>query len=100
LKVRDRASYEFALASVAVILDIQDGRIQHSHVAFGGIGTKPWRATLAEKVLTGALANTQNYRTAAEAALSQAKGYHDNTFKIELAKRTLVRALTTAGGIS
>jgi len=51
-------------------------------------------------VLTGALANEQNYRTAAEAALSQAKGYKDNSFKIELAKRTLVRALTTAGGMS
>jgi xanthine dehydrogenase YagS FAD-binding subunit len=100
LKVRDRASYEFALTSVAVILDIKDGRIQHAHVALGGVGTKPWRAILAEKVLTGATANTQNYRTAAEAALSQAKGYKDNSFKIELAKRTLVRALTTAGDLS
>jgi len=100
LKVRDRASYEFALASAAVILDIQNGRIQHAHVALGGVGTKPWRTILAEKVLTGAIANEQNYRTAAEAALSQAKGYGDNTFKIELAKRTLVRALTTAGGMS
>jgi xanthine dehydrogenase YagS FAD-binding subunit len=100
LKVRDRASYEFALSSAAVILDIQNGRIQHAHVALGGIGTKPWRAILAEKVLTGATANTQNYRTAAEAALNQAKGYKDNTFKIELAKRTLVRALTTVGDMS
>jgi xanthine dehydrogenase YagS FAD-binding subunit len=100
LKVRDRASYEFALASAAVILDIQNGRIRQSHIAIGGVGTKPWRCTLAEKVLTGALANEQNYRTAAEAALSQAKGYKDNSFKIELAKRTLVRALTTAGGMS
>jgi xanthine dehydrogenase YagS FAD-binding subunit len=100
LKVRDRASYEFALASAAVILDIQNGRIQHAHVALGGVGTRPWRAILAEKVLTGAMANPQNYRTAAEAALSQAKGHKDNAFKIELAKRTLVRALTTAGGIS
>jgi xanthine dehydrogenase YagS FAD-binding subunit len=100
LKVRDRASYEFALASAAVILDIQNGRIQHAHVALGGIGTKPWRAILAEKVLMGATANEQNYRTAAEAALSQAKSYKDNSFKIELAKRTLVRALTTAGGVS
>ena len=100
LKVRDRASYEFALASAAVILDIQNGRIRHAHVALGGVGTKPWRAILAEKVLTGAAANEQTYRTAAEAVLSQANGYKDNSFKIELAKRTLVRALTTAGGLS
>ncbi|WP_158799028.1 xanthine dehydrogenase family protein subunit M [Pedobacter sp. L105] len=100
LKVRDRASYEFALTSAAVILDIQNGRILKSHIALGGIGTKPWRADLAEKVLNGAIANQQTYRAAAEAALSQAKGYKDNSFKIELAKRTLVRALTTTGGIS
>jgi xanthine dehydrogenase YagS FAD-binding subunit len=100
LKVRDRASYEFALASAAVILDIQNGRIQHVHIALGGVATKPWRAMLAEKVLTGATANEQTYRTAAEAALSPAKGYKDNSFKIELAKRTLVRALITAGGMS
>jgi xanthine dehydrogenase YagS FAD-binding subunit len=100
LKVRDRASYEFALTSAAVILDIQNGRIQHAHVALGGVGTKPWRAVLAEKVLTGAVANEQTYRTAAEASLSQAKGYKDNSFKIELAKHTLVRALTTVGNMS
>jgi xanthine dehydrogenase YagS FAD-binding subunit len=100
LKVRDRASYEFALTSAAVILDIQSGRIQHARIAFGGVGTKPWRSTLAEKVLTGAIANEQTYRTAAEAELSQAKGYKDNAFKIELAKRTLVRALTIVGGMS
>jgi xanthine dehydrogenase YagS FAD-binding subunit len=100
LKVRDRASYEFALTSAAVIITLQNGRIQNARVAMGGIGTKPWRAILAEKVLIGAVANQQNYRTAAEAALSQAKGYKDNAFKIELAKRTLVRALTTVGGMS
>jgi len=100
LKVRDRASYEFALTSAAVILDIKDGRILKSHIALGGVGTKPWRSDLAEKVLNGAMANQQTYRAAAEAALSQAKGYQDNSFKIELAKRTLVRALTTTGGIS
>lgn len=100
LKVRDRASYEFALASAAVILNIQSGRIEKAHIALGGVGTKPWRAVLAEKVLNGAVASEQNYRTAAEAALSQAKGYKDNSFKIELAKRTLVRALTTVGGMA
>ncbi len=100
LKVRDRASYEFALTSAAVILDIQNGRVQRAQIALGGVGTKPWRAKLAEKVLLGALANEQSYRTAAEAELSQAKGYTYNSFKIELAKRTLVRALTTVGGMS
>jgi xanthine dehydrogenase YagS FAD-binding subunit len=100
LKVRDRASYEFALTSAAVILNLQNGRVQNAHIALGGVGTKPWRATLAEKVLTGALANEQTYRTAAEAALSQAKGYKDNMFKIELCKRTLVRALNTVREMS
>jgi xanthine dehydrogenase YagS FAD-binding subunit len=100
LKVRDRASYEFALTSAAVILNIQSGRILQAHVAFGGIGTKPWRATLAEKVLTGAAANEESYLAAAEAALSHAQAHKDNAFKIELAKRTLVRALTTAAEIS
>jgi len=100
LKVRDRQSYEFALTSAAVVMNIQNGKIQNAHIALGGVGTIPWRAISAEKVLTGAVANQQNYRTAAEAALSQAKGYGDNTFKIELAKRTLVRALTTVGVMS
>jgi xanthine dehydrogenase YagS FAD-binding subunit len=100
LKVRDRQSYEFALAAAAVILDIQNGRINHAHVALGGVGTKPWRSTLAEKVLVGASANEQTYRNAAEAALSQAKGLKDNSFKVELTKKTLVRALTTTGGLS
>jgi xanthine dehydrogenase YagS FAD-binding subunit len=100
LKVRDRASYEFALTSAAVALDIQGGTIKGARIALGGVGTKPWRSLEAEKILTGATANEHTYRAAAEAALSQARGYKDNTFKIELAKRTLVRALTTTGGLS
>lgn len=100
LKVRDRASYEFALTSAAVLLDIRGGRIQKADIALGGVGTKPWRAVPAEKVLNGASADLQTYRAAAEAALSQAKSYKDNAYKIELAKRTLVRALTTAAAIS
>ncbi len=99
LKVRDRASYEFALASAAVALDIKNGSIQSARVALGGVGTKPWRSFAAEKVLTGAPANKQSYQNAAEAALSEAKAYKDNRFKIELAKRTLVRALSTTGGM-
>ncbi|MDB5030691.1 xanthine dehydrogenase family protein subunit M [Mucilaginibacter sp.] len=100
LKVRDRASYEFALSSAAVALDIKNGRILTARVALGGIGTKPWRSLAAEKVLMGAVNNEQSYRTAAEAALSGAKPYQHNAFKIELAKRTLVRALATVGGMS
>lgn len=100
LKVRDRQSYEFALASAAVVLDIQNNRIQHAHVAMGGVGTKPWRSIAAEKILTGATANIQSYKAAAKAAMEQAKAYRDNGFKIELAQRTLIRALTTVGGMS
>ncbi|AMR32910.1 FAD-binding molybdopterin dehydrogenase [Mucilaginibacter sp. PAMC 26640] len=100
LKVRDRASYEFALTSAAVILNIQAGKIVKAHVALGGVGTKPWRSDAAERVLIGASANQKTYTAAAEAALSQAKGYKYNNFKIELAKRTLMRALTTVGGIA
>jgi xanthine dehydrogenase YagS FAD-binding subunit len=100
LKVRDRQSYEFALASAAVILNITNGKIENAHIALGGVGTKPWRSSAAEKVLIGNTAHEQNYKKAAEAALSQAKAYKDNTFKIELAKRTLVRALTITGGMS
>jgi xanthine dehydrogenase YagS FAD-binding subunit len=100
LKVRDRASYEFALASAAVALDIQNGTIKGARIAMGGVGTKPWRSLAAEKALTGAATNEQSYRAAAEAVLADAKPYKFNAFKIELAKRTLVRALTTVGGMS
>ncbi|HEY0513084.1 MAG TPA: xanthine dehydrogenase family protein subunit M [Thermoanaerobaculia bacterium] len=99
LKVRDRASYEFALASAAVALDIDGGsggRIRAARVALGGIATKPWRSREAEQALTGAKAEEATYRTAAEAALRGARAQKDNGFKIELAKRTLARALATA----
>lgn len=100
LKVRDRASYEFALTSAAVILQVNGGRVQYARIALGGVGTKPWRSLAAEKILVGGPANEQTYRAAAEAALAGAKGYSDNQFKIELAKRTLVRALKTVEGLS
>jgi xanthine dehydrogenase YagS FAD-binding subunit len=100
LKVRDRASYEFALTSAAVALDIRNGMIKNARIALGGVGTKPWRSLGAEKALIGGPANVQTYRAAAEAALTAAKSYTDNAFKVELAKRTLVRALTTVEGIS
>ena len=100
LKVRDRASYEFALTSAAVALDIVNGKIKNSRLALGGVGTKPWRATAAENVLNGASANSQTYRSAAEAAMIGAKPHKYNAFKIELAKRTIVRALETVGGMA
>ena len=100
LKVRDRASYEFALTSAAVALDIQNGTIKNARVALGGVGTKPWRSIEAEKTLIGAPANKQTYRAAAEATLAAARPNNDNAFKVELAKRTLVRALTTVEGLS
>jgi xanthine dehydrogenase YagS FAD-binding subunit len=93
LKRRDRASYEFALASAAVVAQMQGQRMQRMRVALGGIGTKPWRSLEAEQALEGRDASEQDFRTAAEAALRDAKTLHDNAFKVELAKRTLVRTL-------
>jgi xanthine dehydrogenase YagS FAD-binding subunit len=99
LKVRDRASYEFALASAAVVLDIENGNIRSARIALGGVGTKPWRAVKAEQLLSGR-PSPELFNTVAVAALEDAKSHTYNGFKIELAKRTLVRALTIAGGIS
>ena len=100
LKVRDRASYEFALSSAAVAMDIQGGIIKDARIALGGIGTTPWRSIEAEKVLISSPANEKTYRAAADAALAAAKPNKDNAYKIELSKRTLVRALTTVEEIS
>ena len=96
LKVRDRASYAFALVSVAAAMDLgADGTIQAVRIALGGVAHKPWRAEKAEKELVGKNADEQTFRAAAEAELAGAKGYKYNSFKIELAKRTIVRALST-----
>jgi len=96
LKLRDRASYEFALASAAVVLNIAGGSISYVRIALGGVGTKPWRSPEAEAALAGKPANAANFRKAAEAALRNAKPQSENKFKIELAKRCLVHALQTA----
>ncbi|MBF9142440.1 FAD binding domain-containing protein [Hymenobacter properus] len=93
LKVRDRASYAFALASAAVGLDVQSGQIRSARVALGGVGTKPWRSVAAEKILTGAPATEATFRAAAAAALRDAQPREQNRFKVELAQNTLVRAL-------
>ena len=96
LKLRDRASYEFALSSAAVVLVLTGQTISYAHIALGGVGTKPWRSPEAEAVLTGKAANATNFRQAAEAALRNAKPQSENKFKIELAKRCLAHALQTA----
>jgi xanthine dehydrogenase YagS FAD-binding subunit len=96
LKLRDRASYEFALASAAVVARVEGGHIRYVRVAMGGVGTKPWRSHEAEAVLLGKPANPTIFRAAAEAALAKARPRTDNAFKVELAKRCLVRSLRLA----
>jgi xanthine dehydrogenase YagS FAD-binding subunit len=92
-KVRDRASYAFALVSLAAVVDVQDRIIRHARLAFGGLAHKPWRALEAERVLIGAPAETRTFVAAAEQELRVARGYGGNDFKIELARRVLVRML-------
>ena len=92
-KVRDRASYAFALVSVAAALDVQNGRIADVRIALGGVAPKPWRARTAEAALRGGSADEAAFRAAAEAELAEAKPLRDNAFKIELAKRTITAVL-------
>jgi xanthine dehydrogenase YagS FAD-binding subunit len=96
LKLRDRASYEFALASAAVIVMAENNRINYVRIALGGVGTKPWRSREAEQALAGATLSENSFRTAAEAALQGARPQSQNGFKIELAKRCLSHALKLA----
>lgn len=98
LKVRDRASYAFALVSVAAALELDGDTIRSARLAMGGVAMKPWRAEKAEQSLAGKPMHPDAFRAAAEEALTGAHGYKHNTFKIELAKLTIVRALTVAGG--
>jgi xanthine dehydrogenase YagS FAD-binding subunit len=93
LKLRDRSSYEFALASAAVIVQMSGGRIRRARLAMGGVGTKPWRSREAERVLEGHEANDRTFQAAGEAAMRGAKPLHDNAFKVELGKRCVARAL-------
>lgn len=94
VKLRDRASYEFALASAAVVVKVVDGRIAHARVALGGVGTKPWHSPEAEAVLMGGTPDMATFQRAADAALAGAKPRSQNAFKVELARRGLVHALT------
>jgi xanthine dehydrogenase YagS FAD-binding subunit len=95
-KVRDRASYEFALVSVAAIVAAERGRVFSARIAFGGVAHKPWRSPEAEVALVGQPATMATYRAAADVAMKDAVGRGHNDFKIELAKRTLCRALADA----
>ena len=96
LKIRDRLSYAFALVSVAVGFDLSGGVIRQARFALGGVAHKPWREPAAEAALRGQAPNAANFRAAADTLLRDAKGYAHNTFKIELARRALVRALGQA----
>lgn len=97
LKVRDRNSYAFALVSVAVAVDLdENGMLRDTRIGLGGVAHKPWRATRAEAALRGRKPDESTLRQAAEAELQDAKGYEHNAFKIELAKRSIVRAVRQA----
>jgi xanthine dehydrogenase YagS FAD-binding subunit len=92
-KVRDRASYAFALVSIAAALEVVDGTIKNVRLALGGVAHKPWRAFAAEKILVGAQASEDTFKAAAAEELKAARGYKYNSFKIELAQRTIVSVL-------
>ena len=96
LKIRDRLSYAFALVSVAAGLELDGGTIKEARLALGGVAHKPWRDTAAEATLRGQAPNDDNFKRAADVLLRDAKGYEHNVFKIDLARRAIVRALKQA----
>jgi xanthine dehydrogenase YagS FAD-binding subunit len=96
LKLRDRASYEFALSSAAVVAVVSNGKLDFVRVALGGVGTKPWRSLEAERTLHGKTPDEKVFRQAAEAALHGAQPQSENGFKVQLAKRCITHALTLA----
>jgi len=100
LKVRDRASYAFALVSVAAGVRVADGRIDDARIAMGGVAHKPWRAEAAERALIGHRIDPSVIAAASEAAVAGATPLRDNAFKVELARRTVARALQNAGAIA
>jgi xanthine dehydrogenase YagS FAD-binding subunit len=99
-KVRDRASFAFALVSVAAILDVADNRVRAARIAFGGLSYKPWRSAEAEAALVGAEVTRASFNAAGVAALRNARGYGHNDFKIPLARRTLRATLAQAAGLT
>jgi xanthine dehydrogenase YagS FAD-binding subunit len=96
LKVRERTSYAFAVVSAAAALVVEGGKIRHARLALGGVAAKPWRARSAEAILLGADADEASFARAAEVALADASPSGGNAFKIELARRIVVRALMSA----
>lgn len=96
VKVRDRASYAFALASAAVAVDLDGGNVREARVALGGVATKPWRCVAVEGALAGKPANRASFQAAAKLAVESARPRRDNAFKVELAQRVIVRALELA----
>ena len=96
LKIRDRLSYAFALVSVAAALELDGNTIRQARFALGGVAHKPWRDPEAEAVLAGQAPNEANFSRAADILLRDAKGLKHNAFKIELARRAIVRTLTQA----
>ena len=99
-KVRDRASYAFALVSVAAALEVEDGRVRDVRLALGGVAHKPWRAFRAEAALRGGPATVAAFTAAAQAELADAQPLRDNGFKVELAKRTIAAVLADLAGVS
>ncbi|MDP1582224.1 MAG: xanthine dehydrogenase family protein subunit M [Bradyrhizobium sp.] len=96
LKIRDRLSYAFALVSIAAALELEGGAIKQARLALGGVAHKPWRNTAAEAALRGQRADQASFSRAADILLRDAKGYEHNAFKIELARRGIIRTLTQA----
>lgn len=94
LKLRDRASYEFAIASIGIVLSMEGNRIRSVNLAMGGIGTKPWRVESAEKILEGAVPSKEVFAKAADEFLKGSKTYSQNSFKLETARRCFVTGLT------
>jgi len=100
LKVRDRASYEFALVSAAAALHIENGRVRSARLAVGGVGTKPWRLKACEEALAGKPADRASFETAARLATQGARPLSHNHYKVELLPRAIVRALEMAGEVA
>jgi xanthine dehydrogenase YagS FAD-binding subunit len=98
-KIRDRASYAFALVSVAAALDMKGKTIQSARLAMGGVAHKPWRLTIAENFLKGKEATVANFQQAASVVMKEAKGYGYNDFKLTLAPNTIVHTLKTVAGV-
>jgi xanthine dehydrogenase YagS FAD-binding subunit len=99
LKVRDRESYEFALASAAVALNMHNDTVAEARIALGGVATVPWRATTAEEALRGRRIDDQSVEAAAAAAFAEARTHEHNAFKVALGRQTLARALHQAAAM-